>query len=63
MDGYVAAYKHDKELGAEWKEDITEFVQKSHASNKIAQKQYKADWNTNGVKAKHFAESAIENAQ
>ena len=38
MDNYVAAYKHDKALGMEWKEDITEFGQDSHASNQIAHK-------------------------
>ena len=62
MDNYVAAYKHDRALGNEWKEDIQEYGQKSHASNEIAHKQVEAAWNQNGKQAVGFAESAIENA-
>lgn len=56
MDGYVAAYKNDQELGQDWVEDFTRYgnaVHKSHEKlgNKIGQA-----WEQHGEKAHQYAQ-------
>lgn len=62
MDGYVAAYEHDQELGAEWKEDFHNYVEAQQRNHQITGNQIEKAWETNGVKAAHFREEIIENA-
>ena len=62
MDNYVAAYKHDQELGEEWREDFHETMEATQRNHQKTGNQISRAWETNGVNAQQFAASAMDNA-
>ena len=62
MDGYVAAFKHDQELGQEWAEDLQTYGAAMKKSNQETGNEIGKSWMKHGEKMQAFGNDALKNA-